>query len=289
MDGRLNAKRRRATGLDDRNKERKMGREGIGWRQTDRQNVGRRKENRKQRVRAKSDVEREKKRKDRKFFFEDVVTKASIDSRVDANTRRTETEAETETDACKDDGVGTTAGQEESARARVVTMVGRWAYIVEDEDEDGDGEGALARREKEREREREEATKKQRWWRVKMMTMMRNRSDMIVMEHPTSLFRRPSLAIADVGIVIRRHALLRGAAQHADNTEADGGDGESGTPTVIQNVETDVAVGIHMRVARRRWQKYNLGRLHRIVGRKYKTKGVLFILIYTSSGARHCH
>lgn len=111
---------------------------------------------------------------------------------------------------------------------------------------------------------------------------------MIIMKHPSSLFRRTPLTITNISVIIRRNAFLRRTAKHADDTKTDRGDGEGGAPAIIQDIKADVAVGVDMRMARGGREEDNLGSLHGVIGREDETKSVLLILVHAAGGARDC-
>lgn len=112
-----------------------------------------------------------------------------------------------------------------------------------------------------------------------------NKSNVIIMEHPSSLLRGPSLTITNVSIVIGRYTLLCSTTEHADYAKTNRGDGECWAPAIIQNVEADMAIGINMGMARGRGQKHDFWSFHGIVGRENKTQDILLVLIDTTSSA----
>lgn len=93
------------------------------------------------------------------------------------------------------------------------------------------------------------------------------------------------MAVSDVGIVIRRNALLGSATKHADDAQANRGNGKSGAPAIIKNVQTDVPIRVDMRMTRGRGQKHDLGSLHGVIRGKNEAEGILFILVNTAGGA----
>lgn len=108
--------------------------------------------------------------------------------------------------------------------------------------------------------------------------------DVVIMKHPSCLFWRATLAIPNVGFVIRRDTLLCCTTEHADNAQTNRSNGQSRAPSIVEHVETNVSVGIDVRVAWCRGKKYYLWCFHRVVRGEDEAECVAFVLIDGAGG-----
>eukprot|EP00620_Florenciella_sp_RCC1587_P019091 CAMPEP_0182579218 /NCGR_PEP_ID=MMETSP1324-20130603/43601_1 /TAXON_ID=236786 /ORGANISM="Florenciella sp., Strain RCC1587" /LENGTH=144 /DNA_ID=CAMNT_0024795291 /DNA_START=277 /DNA_END=708 /DNA_ORIENTATION=- len=102
------------------------------------------------------------------------------------------------------------------------------------------------------------------------------RSAVVVVVKPT--FLRSSRGIVSVVRVVRRDALLLRAREHAENRDGEGSCRDLGLPAFTQQIKADITVRVDVRVAWRRLEEVDRGRLCGVLAWELDTELVLLAL-----------
>mmetsp|Transcript_21113 Transcript_21113/g.64305 ORF Transcript_21113/g.64305 Transcript_21113/m.64305 type:complete len:209 (-) Transcript_21113:269-895(-) len=107
------------------------------------------------------------------------------------------------------------------------------------------------------------------------------------MVHPPVL-RLPRRRVGVLGVVVGQPLLPR-AAEHAEDAQREAARSEVRAPVLAQEAEADVAVGVHVRVLRRRLQEVDRRRLGGVARGEGDPELVLLALVERVLGARERH